>query len=148
MTQPFGERQSDKAMIEIVAKEIWRYSECSWDYANPPEGMAQLQKQICIDEAANICVAILNSKVFRARVSTGFAAELYDALLRARTVLDNMAWEHTGWRSFFTRWCISDEPLRNDAQNLLPLIDKVLGIDEPHLGPTIPQTKGHPNEIS
>lgn len=38
---------------------------------------------------------------------------------RALTILHNMAVERTGWRSFFRRWWISDEPLRNDAANLI-----------------------------
>ena len=38
---------------------------------------------------------------------------------RALCILHNMAVEHTGWRSFFRRWWISDEPLRNDAANLI-----------------------------
>lgn len=39
--------------------------------------------------------------------------------MRALTILHNMAVERTGWRSFFRRWWISDEPLRNDAANLI-----------------------------
>lgn len=38
---------------------------------------------------------------------------------RALCILHNMALERTGWRGFFSRWCFSDEPLRNDAANLL-----------------------------
>ena len=38
---------------------------------------------------------------------------------RALSILHNMAVERTGWRSFFRRWWISDEPLRNDAANLV-----------------------------
>lgn len=39
--------------------------------------------------------------------------------MRALTILHNMAVERKGWRSFFRRWWISDEPLRNDAANLV-----------------------------
>ncbi len=38
---------------------------------------------------------------------------------RALAVLQMMATENTGWRSFFRRWYYSDEPLRNDAANLV-----------------------------
>lgn len=38
---------------------------------------------------------------------------------RAMVILHNMALERKGWLSFFRRWHISDEPLRNDAANLL-----------------------------
>ena len=38
---------------------------------------------------------------------------------RAALILHNMAQENIGWRSWFRRWHISDEPLRNDAANLL-----------------------------
>ena len=44
-----------------------------------------------------------------------------DAILldRALGILHRMATENTGWRSFFRRWYYSDEPLRNDAANLV-----------------------------
>lgn len=45
-------------------------------------------------------------------------------LERCRTVLGNMALEREG--AIFNRWPISHEPLRADAKNLVPLIDKVL----------------------
>lgn len=38
---------------------------------------------------------------------------------RAMAILHNMALERKGWRGFFRRWHISDEPLRNDAASLL-----------------------------
>lgn len=38
---------------------------------------------------------------------------------RALGILHRMATEHTGWRRFFSRWYYSDEPLRNDAANLV-----------------------------
>lgn len=40
-------------------------------------------------------------------------------LKRALSILHRMATEQTGWRSFFRRWYYSDEPLRNDAANLV-----------------------------
>jgi hypothetical protein len=39
--------------------------------------------------------------------------------MRALAILHSMAVEHTGWRAFFRRWWINDEPLRNDAANLI-----------------------------
>jgi len=43
-----------------------------------------------------------------------------DALLnRALAILHRFGTENTGWRSFFRRWYYSDEPLRNDAANLV-----------------------------
>ncbi len=54
--------------------------------------------------------------------------KLYNALMRARTVLGNMAAENEG--AIFFRWPISHEPLRSDAKNLLPVIDEALGIDD------------------
>lgn len=39
---------------------------------------------------------------------------------RATRILHNMALERVGyWRQLWQRWHISDEPLRNDAANLL-----------------------------
>ena len=34
-------------------------------------------------------------------------------------VLHNLALERIGWRRYFSRWYISDEPLRNDAARIL-----------------------------
>ena len=38
---------------------------------------------------------------------------------RALRILEHMALERTGWRSFFRRWHINHEPLRHDAANLV-----------------------------
>lgn len=43
---------------EVIAREIWAYNECPWDFDAPPEGMAQLQKQIAVDQAERILVAL------------------------------------------------------------------------------------------
>lgn len=52
--------------------------------------------------------------------SVGFTLTSDTALLdRALGILHRMATENTGWRSFFRRWYYSDEPLRNDAANLV-----------------------------
>jgi len=41
-------------------------------------------------------------------------------LSRAITILHNMALERRSpWRRFFSRWYISDEPLRNDAARFI-----------------------------
>lgn len=45
-------------LVEVIAREVWRFNECPWDFDAPPEGMAQLQKQIAIDQAKGIVVAI------------------------------------------------------------------------------------------
>lgn len=42
---------------------------------------------------------------------------------RALGILHRMATEQTGWRGFFRRWYYSDEPLRNDAANLVRLAE-------------------------
>jgi hypothetical protein len=51
-----------------------------------------------------------------ARSAGSFDAALFD---RALGILHRMATERTGWRRFFARWYFSDEPLRNDAANLV-----------------------------
>jgi hypothetical protein len=53
-------------------------------------------------------------------------------LMRCSTVLNHMAVERQGfWAQLFKgRWMISDEPLRNDAQHLLPLIGDVMRTPE------------------
>lgn len=40
-------------------------------------------------------------------------------LTRALGILHRMATERIGWRAIFRRWYYSDEPLRNDAANLV-----------------------------
>lgn len=52
--------------------------------------------------------------------------QLLGLLERCRTVLGNMALENEGHARLFRRWQISDEPLRNDAKNLLPLLNEAL----------------------
>lgn len=59
-------------------------------------------------------------------------------LTRALGILHRMATEQTGWRGFFFRWYYGDEPLRNDAANLvrdagfgmpMPLGTRLIGDD-------------------
>lgn len=38
---------------------------------------------------------------------------------RALALLHRFGTERTGWRGFLSRWYYSDEPLRNDAANLV-----------------------------
>lgn len=46
-------------------------------------------------------------------------------LMRAKTICSNLAAERKGFKQYFLgRWLISDEPLRNDAAHLVPLIRK------------------------
>ncbi len=53
--------------------------------------------------------------------------QLRSVLERCRTVLGNMALETERHPlSLLPRWPISHEPLRADARNLLPIIDKEL----------------------
>lgn len=40
-------------------------------------------------------------------------------LERALAILHRMGTENTGWFTVFSRWAYSDEPLRNDAANLV-----------------------------
>lgn len=42
-----------------------------------------------------------------------------DLIDRALGILHRMRLEQTGWKRIFWRWYYSDEPLRNDASNLL-----------------------------
>jgi hypothetical protein len=46
-----------------------------------------------------------------------------DLLMRALGILHRLATEQTGWRSFLRRWYYSDEPLRNDAANLVRMAE-------------------------
>lgn len=78
-----------------------------------------------------------------AMVADGYAAEMEPQMIardemlleRALGILHRMATERTDWRTF-RRWYYSDEPLRNDAANLvreakfgmpMPLNTKLVG---------------------
>jgi hypothetical protein len=61
-------------------------------------------------------------------VSAAARIEALEATLRrCQTVLANMALENKG--AIFNRWPINHEPLRNDARNLLPVIEAALDQD-------------------
>lgn len=66
-------RQSDEAIRTLIAREIWRYNECPWDFDNPEGHMAELQKRLCIDQAECLRKVILDSAVLKAR----FAAQTH-----------------------------------------------------------------------
>lgn len=52
--------------------------------------------------------------------------QLRAAVSRAKTVLENMAEKsHEPWP--WSRWAIHHEPLRVDAENLLPILNAALG---------------------
>jgi hypothetical protein len=40
--------------IETIARAVWAFHECPWDFDTPPDGMGQLQHAIAIDEAKAI----------------------------------------------------------------------------------------------
>jgi hypothetical protein len=66
-------RQSDEAIRNLIAREIWRYQEAdrsfgSFDDVDISDGMAALVKKLCIDEAEGIRKVILESSVLRARM--------------------------------------------------------------------------------
>lgn len=60
-------------------------------------------------------------------------------LERALGILHRFGTEQTGWRAIYRRWYYSDEPLRNDAANLvreagfgmmMPLDTRLVGDDQ------------------
>lgn len=59
-------RQSEEAQRNVIAREIWAYQECPWDFDNPGAMMGELQKQMAIDQAERIRVAVMGSAVFKA----------------------------------------------------------------------------------
>lgn len=94
-----------------------------------------------MDEAPNIEPGRGRLSYDKAR-RTIVASRSSDALLldRALGILHRLATENTGWRSFFRRWYYSDEPLRNDAANLVreaqfgmpqPVNTKLVGDEAP-----------------
>ncbi len=54
---------------------------------------------------------------------------VWRALRAAETILENMAKEQPP-ALFRSRWAVPDEPLRNDAQRLLPLLHDVANLVE------------------
>jgi hypothetical protein len=79
------ERQSDIAIRNLIAREIWRYQECEESYgdfdavSSSSIGMAELIKQTAIDQAELIRAIILKSPVLIARIHAGAAKEEDDA---------------------------------------------------------------------
>lgn len=67
-------RQSDEAIRNLIAREIWRYQECEEAYGDFDKvssesiGMAALIKQTAIDQAELIRAVILESPVLRERI--------------------------------------------------------------------------------
>lgn len=57
--------QSEEAMRLLIAKEIWRYQECPWDFDKPDNMMGDLQKQIAIDQAEGIRKVLAASPLAR-----------------------------------------------------------------------------------
>lgn len=43
---------------EVIAREIWAYNECPWDFDKPRDGMPRLQKELAIDQAKRIHYAL------------------------------------------------------------------------------------------
>lgn len=74
-----------------------------------------------MEQAPNIEMGGKGRLVYDKARQTIVSARRSDAILldRALGILHRMATENTGWRSFFRRWYYSDEPLRNDAANLV-----------------------------
>lgn len=67
-------RQSDEAIRNLIAEEIWRYQECVDQYGPfnevSPDGgdMKSLVKRMAVDQAEGIRKVILESSVLRARM--------------------------------------------------------------------------------
>jgi hypothetical protein len=73
------------------------------------------------DQAPNIELGGKGRLVYdKARTTIVSSRSSDDVLLeRALAILHRLATENTGLRGFFRRWYYSDEPLRNDAANLV-----------------------------
>lgn len=53
---------------DLIAREIWDYQECPWDFDNvEPGSMAELQKRMALDQAERIRKALENDKRERGR---------------------------------------------------------------------------------
>lgn len=60
--RPRPEVVFDPEARDLIAREIWRYQECPWDFDNvEPGSMGALQKSIAVDQAYNIVVALLRA---------------------------------------------------------------------------------------
>lgn len=49
----------DNELRERIARAIWAYQECPWDFDHPDSLMGDLQKQIATDEAERIRVVVV-----------------------------------------------------------------------------------------
>lgn len=74
-----------------------------------------------MEQAPNIEMGGKGRLIYDKARKTIVSARQSDAVLleRALGILHRMGTENTGWRSHFRRWYFSDEPLRNDAANLV-----------------------------
>ena len=77
--------------------------------------------EVCANAADRIESDAKVIAALKERLATIEAAQSSDYVLldRALGILHRMATERTGWRRFLSRWYYSDEPLRNDAANLV-----------------------------
>lgn len=71
--------QSENAVRNLIAREIWRYQECPWNFDKPDNMMGDLQKQIAIDQAEGIRKMLLGSPLARAYFvhASAHKADLY-----------------------------------------------------------------------
>lgn len=50
---------SPPSLVQLtIARAIWRYQECPWDFDKPDGAMAELQKKFAMDEANYIIMSI------------------------------------------------------------------------------------------
>lgn len=78
----------------------------------PGEGPVPCEQQYALAE----CWAV---RALRAEAYKKIGYKDAALLDRALAILHRMATEQTGWRALFRRWYYADEPLRNDAANLV-----------------------------
>jgi hypothetical protein len=105
--------ENDDAVRDLIAREVWRYQECPWNFDKPDGMMAELQKRIAVDEAEGIRKVIMASPEVRRAFTipaTSFdmrrpsKPDYPDALevrVRRRSILERL---HAVWWILFSNW--------------------------------------------
>ena len=123
----FCDNWPDMSLVEMVGDLELQKHYCA-NFATQDEGEDEIEVQIQNEESSGIEVDDFSEAIDQSLaevqkaldVPTGIQEDDHHSIL---SLLNHLTQENTGWKRFFKRWKISDEPLRHDARNLLERIN-------------------------